>query len=95
MTDSNGKKLAEAMTKQVINVFHKDYVKTHMPEFLTKIRTESTQYTNGVINGGKSRATRESKEGKSVNTINVFPETKKRISIEPREFRIYSRAGVK
>lgn len=38
-----------------INAFHKDYIKTYMPEFLTKIRTESVQHTNGVINGGKSR----------------------------------------
>ena len=81
--------------KTEINAFHKDFVKTHMPEFLTKIRVESTQYSNGVINGGKSRASRESKHGQTVNTINVFPKTQKRVSTEITEFRIYSRAGAK
>ena len=78
-----------------INAFHPKFVETHMPEFLTKIRVESTQYSNGVINGGKSRATRESKHGKTVNTINVFPKTQKRVSTDVTNFHIYSRAGVK
>lgn len=30
-----------------VNAFHKDYVKTHMPEFLTGIRTESRQTKAG------------------------------------------------
>ena len=78
-----------------INAFHPKFVETHMPEFLTKIRVESTQYSNGVINGGKSRASRESKQGQTVNTINVFPKTQKRVSTAITEFRIYSRAGAK
>ena len=78
-----------------INAFHKDFVKTHMPEFLTKIRIESTQYSNGVISGGKSRASRESKHGKTVNTINVFPKTQKRVSTSVTNFHIYSKAGAK
>lgn len=76
-----------------INAFHKDYVKTYMPEFLSNIRIESTQYANGVINGGKSRASRES-TGKSVNTINAFPKTKARVSIERTDFHIFSKAGM-
>lgn len=56
-----------------INAFHPDYVKTHMPNFLSKVQIESTQYSNGVINGGKSKAAREAKRGKTVNTINVVP----------------------
>lgn len=60
---------------EVINAFHPDYVKTYHPEFLTTIRTESSQHAHGVINGGKSKATREAKRGKTVNTINVFPKT--------------------
>lgn len=59
------------MTNQTINAFHPDYVKTYMPEFLSTIRTESFQYSNGVINGGKSKASREAKKGKTVNTINI------------------------
>jgi len=58
-----------------INAFHPDYIKTYHPEFLTSIRTESTQHANGVINGGKSKATREAKQGKTVNTIDRFPKT--------------------
>jgi hypothetical protein len=60
---------------EVINAFHKDYVKTYHPEFLKAVRLESTQHANGVIAGGKSKATRENKHGKTVNTINVFPKT--------------------
>jgi len=60
---------------QIINAFHPDYIKTYHPEFLTSIRIESTQHANGVINGGKSKATREAKQGKTVNSINVFPKT--------------------
>ena len=76
-----------------MNAFHPDYVKTFMPEFLSKIRIESSQYANGVINGGKSRASRES-ANKSVNTISAFPKTKARVSLAPTDFLIYSRAGM-
>lgn len=76
-----------------INAFHKDYVKTYMPEFLSNIRIESTQYANGVINGGKSRASRES-ANKSVNTISAFPKTKARVSIARTDFHVYSKAGM-
>jgi len=76
-----------------INAFHPEYVKTYMPEFLSKIRIESSQHANGVINGGKSRASRES-TGKSVNTITAFPSTKARVSLAPTEFLIFSRAGM-
>lgn len=76
-----------------INAFHPAYVETYMPEFLSKIRVESSQYSNGVINGGKSRASRES-AGKSVNTITAFPKTKARVSLAPTEFLIFSRAGM-
>jgi len=61
------------MTDQTINAFHPDYVKTYMPEFMSKLRIESAQHAQGVINGGKSKASREAKQGKTVNTINVNP----------------------
>ena len=57
--------------KPIVNAFHPDYVKTYMPEFMTSLRTESTQYANGVVSGGKSKAAREAKRGKNVNTINL------------------------
>ena len=75
-----------------INAFHKDYVATHMPEFLSKIRIESSQYSNGVINGGKSRASRES-VNTAANTISAFPKTK-RVSLAPTDFFVYSKAGM-
>jgi len=75
-----------------INAFHKDYVKTYMPEFLSTIRSESAAKSNGENFGSKSRATRES-DGKSVKTITAFPKTK-RVSIARTEFYIYSKAGM-
>lgn len=63
---------------KTINAFHPDYVATHMPEFMTKVRIESSQHANGVINGGKSRAVRESVHGLNVNSIDVFPKTQPR-----------------
>jgi hypothetical protein len=62
-------------TMTTINAFHPDYIKTYHPEFLTTIRVESSQHSHGVINGGKSKAKRESVKGKNVNTINIFPKT--------------------
>ena len=58
-----------------INAFHPDYVKTYMPEFLTGLRISSAQHANGVINGGKSKAKRESVHGKNVDSIERFPKT--------------------
>jgi hypothetical protein len=78
----------------LINAFHPDYVKTYMPEFVSKMRLESFQYANGVINGGKSKASRESAKGKTVNTINAFPKTQKRVSTERTDFYVYSKAGM-
>ena len=77
-----------------MNAFHPEYVKTYMPEFITQIRTESTQYSNGVIAGGKSKASREAIHGKKVNSISAFPKTKARVSIAVTEFHVYSKAGM-
>ena len=76
-----------------MNAFDKDYVRTYMPEFLTNLRVESNQYANGVVNGGKSRASRESVRGKNVDTISAFPKTK-RVSLAPTNFHIYQKAGM-
>jgi len=75
----------------VVNAFHKDYVRTYMPEFLSDLRTKSAQQAQGVINGGKSKKIREAKN-KSANTINLNPKPK--FNIEKTEFYTYSRAGM-
>jgi len=80
--------------KIILNAFDPKYVETYMPEFLTTIRVESSQYTNGVINGGKSRASREAVRGKNVDTISAFPKTKPRVSIARTDFHVYSKAGM-
>ena len=59
-----------------MNVFHPDYIKTMQPEFLSTVRTESSQIAQGKINGAKSRHTRESV--KSVSDIKAFPLTRSR-----------------
>ena len=70
--------------KPIVNAFHPDYVKTYMPEFMTGIRTESMQRAYGVVNGGKSKAAREAKRGKSINTINL----------DVKQYFTYARAGM-
>lgn len=80
--------------KEVINAFHKDYVKTYHPELLSAIRTESTQAENGKVNGAKSKVQRESVHGKTVNSIHAFPKTKPRLlKLEVRDLITFSRAG--
>lgn len=78
----------------MINAFSPDYVKTYMPEFLSTLRKESDQKLHGEKLGAKSRVTRESVFGTSVDTITYFPKTK-RVSLAPTEFLVYSRAGTK
>ena len=78
---------------KIINAFHPDYVKTHMPQFLSSIRNESTQVQTGKANGAKSKATRET-VNKSAFTISTFPKTKaKKVSLELKQYFTFSRAG--
>ena len=77
----------------VMNAFHPDYVKTYMPEFLSTIRLESMQKTNGQINGAKSKATRES-VNKGAFTISAFPKTAPSIDLKVKEFFTYAKAGM-
>jgi len=79
-------------TPPVINAFHPDYVKTYMPEFMSAIRLEATQIANGVIAGGKSKAAREAKGSKTVNTVNLNPKPK--FDIAPRTYHTYAKAGL-
>jgi hypothetical protein len=76
------------------NAFSPDYVKTHMPEFLTKIRKEADAKANGIKYGTLARATRESDGSTKSSPLSDFPKTK-RVSLEPRQFHTYSKAGAK
>lgn len=77
-----------------MNAFHPDYVKTYMPEFLSQIKKEADAKANGEKFGSKSRATRETIHGKTVNTINAFPKTRARVLLAPTEFHIFQKAGM-
>lgn len=79
----------------IINAFHPDYIKTYHPELLSSIKAEATQKANGVLNGGKSKATREA-VNKGAFTISQFPKTKTkaRVKLEPTDFYTYSKAGM-
>jgi len=79
---------------QVMNAFHPKYIETHMPEFLTKLRIESSLKVNGTKSGQMARASRESDGSAKSSPLSDFPKTK-RVSLESKEFRIYSRAGAK
>ena len=75
-----------------INAFDKRYVETYMPEFLSKIRTESAVSENAKKFGQIGRETMD-RLGSSANTISMFPKTK-RYSTAPTEFHVYSKAGM-
>lgn len=89
------------MTKQIINAFHPDYVKTYHPELLTALKSESVQAENGRINGAKSKkAHRESFGGNAVQSLSKFPQTKpvakiKKVSTDVSHFYHFSKAGTK
>ena len=80
----------------IINAFHPDYVKTYHPELLASIRTEESQKANGVLAGGKAKATREA-VNKGAFSINQFPKTKakvKKVDLKVKEFFTYQKAGM-
>ena len=81
------------MKTEIINCFHKDYVKTYHPELLSKIRQESFSKLNGEKGGRMVRATRENTVS-DMKPLATFPKTKARVSLEPTEFLVYSRAGM-
>ena len=59
-----------------MNAFHPDYIRIFHPQFLSTVRTESSQIEQGKINGKKGRHTRESV--KSVTDMKSFPLTRRR-----------------
>lgn len=76
-----------------MNAFHPQYVQTFMPEFLTKLRSESEAKLNGQKYGAMARATRESDGRAKTSPLSDFPKTK-RVSLAPTEFFVYSKAGM-
>ena len=78
---------------KVMNAFHPKYIETHMPDFMEKVRAEAAATANGIKSGITARASRESDGRTTVSALSDFPKTKP--SLEPREFRIYSKAGAK
>lgn len=76
-----------------MNAFHPQYVQTFMPEFLTKLRSESEAKLNGQKYGAMARATRESDGRAKTSPLSDFPKTK-RASLAPTEFFVYSKAGM-
>jgi hypothetical protein len=77
----------------IVNAFHKDYVQTYMPEFLSTIRKEADAKANGMKYGTQARATRESDGRAKTSALSDFPKTK-RVSIERTDFFVYSKAGM-
>jgi hypothetical protein len=75
-----------------MNAFHPDYVKTYQPELLISIKREADQKANGQKYGSMARATRQNVVG-DIKPLSSFPKTK-RVSLEPTEFLVYSRAGM-
>ena len=61
----------------IINAFHPDYVKTHMPEMMTKIQSEEKAKNNGKLYGAKTRLRESIPQLPDRNTIGSFPKTKK------------------
>jgi hypothetical protein len=76
----------------LVNAFHPDYIKTHHPELLSKIRAESFSKTNGEKGGRMVRATRENTVS-DMKPLATFPKTK-RVSTAVTEFHVYSKAGM-
>ena len=61
----------------IINAFHPDYVKTYMPEMMTKIRAEQKAKENGQLYGAKAREREPALDQPKSNTINRFPKTER------------------
>jgi len=68
----------------VINAFHPDYVKTYMPEFLSSIRLEATQKSNGEKVAKKT----------PMKMNSIKPAHVHRPKLEPTDFRVFSKAGM-
>lgn len=81
----------------LINAFHPDYVKTHMPEFLSEVRTSAKKEEAGK---GVSKYLDKRREtepshgtffGMSDKEASMSP---KEMMLKPTEFHIYQKAGM-
>jgi len=68
----------------IINAFHPDYVKTHMPEFLSSIRIEAKMKANGE-NVAKTTP---------MKMHPIRPAHLHRPNLAPTDFHIYQKAGM-
>ena len=96
------------VTNQIVNAFHKDYVKTHMKEFTASIMVQNKHKKSSQMMAEYTEELR--KTNPSLGTIhhmvkplhvNRAPDmmrpkkktTKERVDLAPREFKVFSRAG--
>lgn len=59
-----------------MNAFHPDYVKTHMPKFISTIRSEEQAKLNGQKFGSVSRQRQSVPNEPNYAAIMSFPKTK-------------------
>ena len=93
---------------EVINAFHKDYVKTHMKEFTASIMLQNKHKRSSQMMAEYTEEQRRANP--SLGTIHHLikplhvmraPEmmkpkklsTKERVNLAPKEFKVFSRAG--
>jgi len=77
------------MSKQIINAFHPDYVKTYSPEILTDLRVLGAQTQAGKTLSGYVEKRRKSHPSHGT----VFGISKKATSVEPKKMLTKKRTG--
>jgi len=85
------------MQPEIINAFHPDYVKTHMPEFMTAVRIDAKKEEAGK---GVSKYLNKRRETEPSHGT-IFGISDKEASMSPKqmmlkrtEFHTYSKAGM-
>jgi hypothetical protein len=85
------------MKTETVNAFHPDYVKTHMPEFMTAVRIDAKKEEAGK---GVSKYLNKRREtepshgtifGISGKEASMSP---KEMMLKPTEYHTYSKAGM-
>ena len=76
------------MTKEIINCFHPDYIKTYMPDFLRDqiLSSKNSQAMTKML---------ETTRAKKPTHGTLFGMSNKVVSLKPTEYMTYSRAGTK
>jgi len=85
---------------EVINAFHKDYVKTYMPEIMKDFRTHAANREERVEKKLKDKKTPLKTVTKSLS-VKISKEQarfdlqrKKELALKPRDFNYFSGAGM-